>query len=50
MNEGPLYNEKVYNPDEWLRLFRAYSTPGYLTAHLRSIAYWMKVNGRWVLR
>ena len=50
LNEGPLYNEKVYNPDEWLRLFRVYSAPGYLAAHLRAFAYWMKVNGRWVLK
>jgi hypothetical protein len=50
MNEGPLYDEKYYNPDEWLRLFRRYSAPGYLAAHLRAFAYWMKVNGRWVLK
>lgn len=48
LNTGPLYHEKAYNPDEWLRLFRVYGTPGYMTAHLRSFAHWIKVNGRWL--
>jgi hypothetical protein len=50
LNTGPLFNEKVYNPDEWLRMYRVYGTWSYLTAHLRSFAYWVKVNGRWLLK
>lgn len=50
MNHGPKFMEQAYNPDEWLRMFRVYGFAPYMRTYLRSLAYWMKVNGRWVLK
>lgn len=50
MNTGPMFFEPEYNPDQWLAMLRENPWGPLMSAYIRSLAYWIKINGHWVRR